>query len=1275
LFYSFAFPVLIKGRKKTLEPNDLYDVLKEHKADTLGEKLFKAWEKEVKANRVKGKKRTSLLKVLLKVFGWHLVVSGIVLAFLELGTRATLPLLLAGLISEFTENGNGNSFSAQLYAAGLIICTIASVLFMHPFMMGLMHLAMKLRVAVGCAIYRKALRLSHSALGGTTTGQVVNLLSNDLGRFDRGLIHLHFLWLAPLELLLASYFLYEQIGAASLVGIAILVLYLPLQTYLSRLTSALRMQTALRTDGRVRMMNEIIAGIQVIKMYAWEQPFQKLVANARASEMSVIRKMNYIRGVLLSFEITLGRIAIFASLLAFVLAGGQLTAERAFCVTAFYNVLRRSVSKFFPSGMSQLAELLVTIERISQFMQREETQLRMLPDEPGQDNQATELGALMQQEKLQSNSNVVSVQLQGFQARWAATQHEPVLVDINLRLELAQLVAVIGPVGSGKSSLIQAILGELPAESGSLNLQGRLSYAAQEPWLFSGSVRDNILFGLPWDKLRYYQVIKHCALVRDFELLEQGDKTIVGERGASLSGGHKARISLARAVYRQADIYLLDDPLSAVDAHVARHLFEQCMRGFLRKQLVILATHQLQFLEQADLIVIMDKGRVQAMGSYEHMLKSGQDFAQLLAKSAGEELPELDAQPTEDGPLTRQSSVESRVSASPDYSAKSTASPKRVEESRSVADIGLSMYLKYFTAGCGIFMFLLVMFLCLGTQVMSSSGDYFLSYWVKSNSSNAVDIYIFAAINVALIIFALLRTLLFFSVAMHSSKALHNSMFSGISRAAMYFFNTNPSGRILNRFAMDMGQVDEILPAVMLECIQIFLTLTGIICVLCITNPWYLINTLVMFVCFYYVREFYLSTSLVVKRLEAVARSPMYSHFSATLTGLPTIRAMRAQKMLIAQYDHYQDCHSIGYYTFLSTSRAFGYYLDLFCVVYVLIIIVNSYLNPPENPGLIGLAITQAMSMTGMVQWGMRQSAELENSMTSVERVIEYSNLEAEGDFDSPADKQPNPNWPERGEITADDLSLRYSPDPQAPYVLKSINFTIEPCEKIGIVGRTGAGKSSLINALFRLSYNDGSILIDSRDTLTLGLRDLRSKISIIPQEPVLFSGSIRYNLDPFEQYSDTKLWQVLEDVHLKEEVSELPSGLDSHIAEGGANFSVGQRQLICLARAILRENRILVMDEATANVDPQTDALIQTTIRNKFKDCTVLTIAHRLHTIIDSDKVMVLDAGHVVEFGAPYELLTTSKHQIFYSMVIETGKTTFEHLLKIAQKVSLLFI
>ncbi|KAM8706128.1 hypothetical protein ACLKA7_010417 [Drosophila subpalustris] len=1273
LMFCFIFPLLVKGRKKTLDQPDLYRPLKEHKSDTLGDRLCTAWDEEVN-RRSSQKKSPRLGRVLLRVFGLHLFVTGVLLGSKELLTRVTQPICLFGIMVYFTGTDTDLT-KAYIYAAGLIAAAVLTVISGHPCMLGIQHLAMKMRVALCSMVYRKALRLSLTALSDTSIGQVVNLMSNDVGRFDSVLDNIHYLWLGPLELVIIGYIMYEKIGVSCLFGILLMLIFTPLQAALAKKTLALRLLTALRTDERVRMMNEIISGIQVIKMYAWEKPFAKLIENVRRKEMKYITKVNNIRGMLIAFGSCLSRSFTFASLVGFVLLGNILTAGEAFVITAYFSLLQRTVTSFFPLSISQLAELFVAIRRLETFLLREETQIC--------DNHKMQPKLGIKKETL--------VEFSQFHAKWSTEATGYTLDNIILKLERGQLVAVIGPVGAGKSSLIQSILGELPPDKGSLKVNGRFSYAAQEPWLFTGTVRENILFGLTLDKHRYRTVVKKCALERDFDLLPQGDKTIVGERGASLSGGQKARISLARAVYRRADTYLLDDPLSAVDTHVGRHLFDQCMKGYLRSDLVILVTHQLQFLEQADLIVIMDKGKISAMGTYATMKSSGLDFAQLLSdpnikehtvdeieSDAGDALDLHNAalQRLRVGMSSRQTSRTDSVTS---LSSKAESFVQETtQESRVKGKIGLNLYVEYLTAGSSWFSISLLVFFYLSTQIVSSTADIFLAYWVdknknsKSKDPDPADIYYFSALNVAVIVFTLVRTLLFYKLAMRSSTKLHNAMFRGITRAAMYFFNTNPSGRILNRFSKDLGQIDELLPSVMLDVVQVFLTLTGIIVVICITNPYYLLFTLGLGIIFYYFREFYLKTSRDVKRLEAVARSPIYSHLSASLNGLPTIRALGAQKILTAEFDNLQDLHSSGYFTFLSTNRGFGYYIDLFCSFYIVVIILNYFINPPENSGEVGLAITQAMGMTGMVQWGMRQSAELENTMTAVERVVEYDEIEPEGEYESKPDRKPPVTWPEEGRIVADDLSLRYFPDPQSKYVLKSLNFEIKPMEKVGIVGRTGAGKSSLINALFRLSYNDGSIVIDSRDTNEIGLHDLRSKISIIPQEPVLFSGSMRYNLDPFEEYSDAKVWDALEEVKLKPVISELPSGLQSIISEGGTNFSVGQRQLVCLARAILRENRVLVMDEATANVDPQTDALIQATIRNKFRECTVLTIAHRLNTIMDSDKVLVMDAGQLVEFASPYELLTECESKIFHSMVMEMGKSSFDSLLKVAEKAHL---
>lgn len=1354
IVFGWVIPIFYKGSKKELGPEDLYQPLKAHKSNTLGNRLCQAWEDEVQNTRAKGKK-PSLLRAGFRVFGWNIVSLGLILLVLELAFKVTQPIFIGALVAYYSREG-GDINEAYLYAGAVVLCSAISVLFMHSYMLSQLHLGMKLRVAACSMVYRKSLRLSKTALGDTTAGQVVNLLSNDVGRLDLAVLFVHYLWIGPLETIVVTYLMYREIGLSAIFGVIFLLLFIPLQAYLGKKTSQLRLQTALRTDERVRLMNEIIQGIQVIKMYTWEKPFAKLVALARKKEIKVIRYVSYIRGILLSFIMFTTRVSIFISLIAYALLGNFVTAEKAFTITAYYNILRATMTIFFPQGIAQFAEAIVSVRRIQKFMSHEEVEsalgvsmadtekeldgsLGSSSDETGNGLKDTkekklthsESDGLRENDTTKSHLSEAGVIVDSITARWDPKATEYTLDQVKLHVQPGTLVAVIGPVGSGKSSLMHAILGELPLEGGNIRINGEISYASQEPWLFSATVRQNILFGLLMDKDRYKKVVKTCALERDFQIFPNGDKTIVGERGVSLSGGQKARISLARAVYRRASVYLLDDPLSAVDAHVGRHLFDYCMRDYLKGKVVILVTHQLQYLRNADQIVILKHGKVEAVGSYDSLRETGLDFAQLLAAPSSKEEDETtdsDSFKRSNSLYKRQNSESSMDSATIEGD---STEPTPNQEKQQEGSIGYYVYKAYAKASGGytVIFFLLVAFVL--SQLAASGGDYFLTYWVNKeesriqttdsdflttgtdnatssfdmdfgNSTNEgaanvtgnaitnafsdllnvfrqltgsenddrnIDIYIFTGLTVATIVITLFRSMVFFRTAMRASRRLHDAMFNGVTRATMYFFNTNPSGRILNRFSKDMGQIDEYLPSVAVDVIQIFLSLLGIVIVVAIVNPYNLIPTFIIGLIFYVMREYYLMSSRNIKRVEAITRSPIYSHLSASLSGLSTIRAFEAEKVLVREFDNHQDLHSSSFYLFISASRAFGFYLDVFCVIYIAIVTLTFFING-DNGGNVGLAITQALGMTGMVQWGMRQSAELENTMTSVERVVEYETADPEPALEAESGKKPPNEWPEAGGVKFDKLSLRYQPDPDSDRVLKELEFEILPREKIGIVGRTGAGKSSLINALFRLSYNEGSIVIDTRDIHEMGLHDLRGKLSIIPQEPVLFSGTLRYNLDPFDEYPDEKLWRALKEVKLEDAVNELPSGLSSKINEGGSNFSVGQRQLVCLARAILRENKILVMDEATANVDPQTDKLIQQTIREKFGMCTVLTIAHRLNTVMDSDKVLVMDAGRCIEFGTPYELLTTEQGpKIFHGMVKQTGKSTFESLLKIAKE------
>ncbi|GFS16331.1 multidrug resistance-associated protein 4 [Elysia marginata] len=531
-----------------------------------------------------------------------------------------------------------------------------------------------------------------------------------------------------------------------------------------------------------------------------------------------------------------------------------------------------------------------------------------------------------------------------------------------------------------------------------------------------------------------------------------------------------------------------------------------------------------------------------------------------------------------------------------------------------------------------------------------------------------LNLYVYIGIVVAMFITTISRGFVFFMLAVKAGETLHNLMFARILRASMAFFDTNPVGRVLNRFSKDTGQIDDHLPFVLFDFIQSALVTGGVVVVACIINPWVFIPVVPLLVIFFIVRRYYVQTSRSVKRLEGTTRSPVFSHLSATLQGLHTIRAMHMEQQLTAEFDAHQDLHTEAWFLFLTTSRWLAIRLDCLCTTFITCVVYCSVLaSDAMDPGFVGLSVVYTMNLMGLFQWSVRQSIEVENQMIAVERVLQYTRLPIEADLESKPGQKPPDTWPSSGSLQAKGVSLRYSPS--APFVLKDINFDIHGGEKIGIVGRTGAGKSSLITALFRLAEPEGELTIDGISIHSMGLHDLRKVISIIPQDPVLFTGSVRRNLDPFEEYSDSQLWRALEEVQLKEAITTHPDNLYMEVNEGGSNFSAGQRQLMCLARAVLGNTRILLIDEATANVDPITDELIQQTIRDKFKTCTVLTIAHRLHTIIDSDRIMVLDAGKLVEMGTPTHLLSLGKKGWFYSMVEQLGKTELEQLTEIASR------
>uniref|UniRef100_A0A8C7QZJ1 Multidrug resistance-associated protein 4 n=1 Tax=Oncorhynchus mykiss TaxID=8022 RepID=A0A8C7QZJ1_ONCMY len=1214
---DWVTPLFSIGNKRRLEEDDMYQVLPDDASQGLGEELQRYWDKEVRM-AAKELRMPKLTKAIVKCYGKPYAVLGI-FSFTEV-VKVIQPVFLGKLIQYFEKYDPDNMdalYEAFGYAAGISLSTVALTVLQIHYYYHVLRTGMKIRVAMCHMIYNKALCLSSAAMGRTTTGQIVNLLSNDVNRFDEVTTNLHYLWIAPLQAVVVISLLWYEIGPSCLAGVAVLLFLMPLQTMFGKLFGSLRSKTAVLTDSRIRTMNEVVSGIRIIKMYAWEKPFSALVNEVRREEISKIMSSSYLRGLNMVSFFAASKIIVFITFAVYVLLGNTISASRVFVAVSLYGVIKITVTLFFPQAIEKVFETIISIRRIKNFL---------LLDEIERPN-----------------------------IRFTLEEKKDASVEIKDLISISQRTCL--PSHLPQSSLLSAILGELPHDKGVLRVKGQLTYASQQPWVFPGTIRSNILFGKELHPQKYEKVLRACALKRDMELLPDGDLTLIGDRGATLSGGQKARVNLARAVYQDADIYLLDDPLSAVDAEVGRHLFEQCICGILKNKPRILVTHQLQYLQAANQILVLKEGHVVARGTYSELQHSGVDFTSLLKRDEEEE-PQTNNNHSVVKHAFSQNSISSHTSSMHSVKDGAEQLPVVAEESRSEGNIGASLYFKYLNAGASI----LVM---LGTVLLSCPLPWEEAWENRVMTDKSPSLC--SGLTLASVIFGFARSLLMFNVLVKAAQSLHNRMFNSILRTPVRFFDINPIGRILNRFSKDIGQLDSMLPNTFVDFSQSILQNIGVVVVAAAVMPWILIPVVPLLIIFLFLRRYFLQTSRDVKRLESTTQSPVFSHLSSSLQGLWTIRAFRAEERFQNTFDTYQDLHTESWFLFLVTSRWFALRLDGICAAFVTVTGKCSYLfQSGLEAGAVGLVLSYAVTLLGNFQWTIRQSAEMENMMTSVERVVEYSELESEAPWET--QKRPPPEWPSQGLITFDWVNFSYSSD--GPVVLKDIKAMFRPKEKVGIVGRTGAGKSSLASALFRLAEPEGRIYIDGVLTSEIGLHDLRQKMSIIPQDPVLFTGTMRKNLDPFHQHTDEDLWNALQEVQLKSVVEELPNKMETVLAESGSNFSVGQRQLVCLARAILRKNRILIIDEATANVDPRTDELIQKTIRDKFRECTVLTIAHRLNTIIDSDRILVLGAGMIQEFDEPYVLLQNQESAL-YRTVQQMGKAEAASLLESAKQVS----
>ncbi|XP_024844836.1 ATP-binding cassette sub-family C member 4 isoform X2 [Bos taurus] len=1212
LFVWWLNPLFKIGHKRKLEPDDMYSVLPEDRSQRLGEELQGYWDQEVKRAQ-KDAQEPSLVKAIIKCYWKSYLIWGM-FTFLEEGTRVVQPIFLGKMIS-YVENYDPNDSAALHeaygYAAALSACVLVWAVLHHLYFYHMQRVGMRLRVAVCHMIYRKALRLSSSAMGKTTTGQIVNLLSNDVSRFDQVTMFLHYLWVGPLQAIAVTVLLWMEIGISCLAGMAVLIILLLLQSCFGKLFLSLRSKTTALTDKRIRTMSEVITGIRTIKMNAWEKLFIDHITRLRSKEISKILKSSYLRGMNLASFFTVSKIMIFFTFITNELLDNLISASQVFVVVTLFEALRFSSTLYFPMAIEKVSEAIISIQRIKNFLLLDEiTQCYPL---------------------LPSDGKTI-VDVQAFTASWEKASETPTLQGLSFTVTPGELLAVVGPVGAGKSSLLNALLGELPPSQGRVSVHGRIAYVSQQPWVFPGTVKSNILFGKKYKEDRYEEVIRACALEEDLQLLEEGDLTEIGERGTPLSEGQKARVSLARAVYQDADIYLLDDPLSAVDAGVSRHLFEQCVHQALKKKITILVTHQLQHLKDASQILILKDGKTVERGTYSEFLKSRVDIFSLFEKGNEQSEPSsVPGTPT----VISESLVQSLQSPRPSLKDAAPEDPESENiqvtlplEDHLEGKVGFKTYKNYFTGDTYWLVIIFLILVNIAAQVAYVLQDWWLAFWANLQSdlysgafvkeNEAVVFFlnwylgVYSGLTVSTVLFGITKSMLIFYILVNSSQTLHNKMLETILRAPVLFFHRNPIGRILNRFSKDIGHMDDLLPLIFQDFIQAFLLVIGVVGVMVAAVPWIAIPVIPLGIIFFFLRQYFLETSRDVKRLECTTSS---------LRGLWTIRAYKAEQKFQELFDAHQDLHSEAWFLLLTTSRWLAVYLDVTCAIFVTLVAFGALiLAETLDLGQVGLVLSLTLTLMGMFQWCARQSAEFENMMISVERGIEYTDLEKEAPWE--LEYRPPPLWPTNGRISFSRVNFRYNSD--SPLVLRNLKTSIFSRQKYGIVGRTGAGKSSIIAALFRLSEAEGGIYIDDILTTSIGLHDLRKKMSVALQEPVLFTGTMRENLDPFNEHADNELWNALEEVQLKESVKSLPAKMNTELAESGLNMSVGQKQLVCLARTILRKNQILILDKATSYVDPRTDEFIQKRIHERFAQCTVLTIAHRLSNIIDCEWIMV---------------------------------------------------
>ncbi|XP_049962507.1 ATP-binding cassette sub-family C member 5-like isoform X5 [Schistocerca serialis cubense] len=1243
IYYSWVSPYMYHAHKKGFTLEDLPQGSHLESCDLNSQRLQLIWQDEVA--RV-GLNDASLSRVVRKFIQTRMIVSCMLYAA-SLVMGFVSPTIFMRNLLQYAEGSEESVWNGIKWAAFLTLAEFFRILLFSWHWAVSYRTGIRLRAACLALLYRKLFRLNN--LGDSSTGQLINIFSNDGQKIMDMALFVPMIIGGPIVIICGVSYILWLLGPWAVLGMTSFLLFYPLQYAISRMTAYFRGRAVKITDKRVKLMTEILNSIKFIKMYAWEKGFCDSLLEIRKAEHQLLEKSAYCQSLSISIAPTVPVISAIVTFLAHLAAGNNLTASQKLLVLQdMMSYITRPVDK----------TQALCINNGSFAM--DGPVVSDVDNKPGYTTSDTCANA-------EDNSDATETEkLKSYIA--TSEKNENIISDINLLVSKGQLIGICGPVGSGKTSLLLAALGQMRITSGHVFRDGSCAYVSQEAWIQNATLKENVLFGETFEAKRYYEAVYSCALVEDIKQLPGADETEIGERGINLSGGQKQRVALARALYSNRDIYFLDDPLSAVDAHVGAHIFEKCILTALKDKTVLLVTHQVQFLSRCDKIYVLKDGRILEEGTHEELMASEKEYSIMIKRYTANKDQENNVSLKEavEAGLNDVSYLNSDMSGMDmkgEHHTPGNIQGQKIMEKEEITkgNIRFYTYQSYISAAGGYFIALIVS-LCFLLNVGSTAfSTWWLALWIKEGSGNVTinlgNVTVIShnlndnpkyhmyqlvyAVTIAVILgTSLLRGFMFTKVSLRASTILHNNLFKKVVESPLYFFETTPLGRMQTLFSRDIDEVDVRLPITVETIMQNILLVVFAILFICVVFPWFFVAVIVLGVVYHLISKIFRSAIRDIKRLDAVTRSPVLSAIGSTVSGLSTIHAFTKEGIFISKFVQLFDENSTCSFLSMVSMRWLAVRIDSLAVVAVCLtscfVIAFRDVIPPA---LSGLALSYSAHISGIFQYTVRLVSETEMRFISVERINSYLRKLMPEDFKT-AKINVLPEWPTKGRIEFKNVSLCYREG--LPNVLKGINFIIESAEKIGIVGRTGSGKSSLVAAIYRMAeLSSGKITVDGVNIADVKLQHLRSRLSVIPQDPVLFSGTIRSNLDVNCQYTDAEIWLALERTKLRDKVLSMKGQLDAKVTQEGDSLSTGEKQLLCLARALLRNCKILILDEATAAVDPQTEACVQSTIESEFQHCTVLTIAHRLNNVMHCDRIIVMDKGQVVEMDTPQNLLS----------------------------------